>query len=34
MTNLTKESLLALEHEVWDALCEQRGARMHRLKPL
>ena len=25
MTNLTKESLLALEHEGWDALCEQRG---------
>lgn len=25
MTSLTKESLLALEHEGWDALCEQRG---------
>lgn len=25
MTNLTKESLLALEHEGWDALCEQGG---------
>lgn len=24
-TNLTKESWLALEHEGWDALCEQRG---------